>query len=223
MSRAPLTAEVTATALDCPTHPATKPVACLPQFHLLLYCNSYFSSVFFVATFALLLYKKAVLDYAAGVVEGEAALLFLYLPVQGSRYFFGSSAYGFDNAMKRNNYLLVFGLLTLPLLMFHGYWMQNQLGAGAIGASRADRDAFLSYVLRVDEALNAVTIGLLLVELVLGMIEALLVLPASRLDEVSCIIRITVLALNASVLTLTLAVGQEMLPDKTVPTVSGGR
>lgn len=154
MSRAPLTAEVTATALDCPTHPATKPVACLPQFHLLLYCNSYFSSVFFVVTFALLLYKKAVLDYAAGVVEGEAALLFLYLPVQGSRYFFGSSAYGFDNAMKRNNYLLVFGLLTLPLLMFHGYWMQNQLGAGAIGASRAERDAFCSLVNRRRRRVN---------------------------------------------------------------------
>ncbi|CAD7924198.1 unnamed protein product [Amoebophrya sp. A120] len=198
MSASSKNADVIACAADTATSPGTKPVACLAQFHLLLYCNSYFCYFFFFTTLTLLLYKKAVLDYPAGRVEAEVFLLFLYLPVQAARYFFANSAFSFENAMKRNNYLLAFGALTMPMLMFHGYWMQNQ-----------------SYVLRLDEALNGVTIGVLLVELFLGMLEALLVLPTARLDEVSCIIRVAVvIALNVSVLTITLAVGEKMLPQK---------
>ncbi|CAD7934722.1 unnamed protein product [Amoebophrya sp. A25] len=154
---------------------ATKPVAALLQFQLLLYCNGYFAYMFLILTFVLLMYKKSVFDYASGRVEREALLLFLYIPTRASRSFFGENAYRFDNPMKRNLFFVFFGFLTLPLVMFHGYWMQNQ-----------------SYVLRFDEALNAMAIGLLLLEVLFGTVEAMLMLPNSRIDELSCIIRIAV-------------------------------
>jgi len=75
-----------------------------------------------------LFYKGSVVElpFAPGTFEVELVIL-LALPVtQQIRYFFGHSAHTFENSREKNHFYSIFGLLTLPIWMIYGYFLQLQ-------------------------------------------------------------------------------------------------
>ena len=88
----------------------------------------------------------------------------------------------------------------MPVTWAHGYLGFSQI-----------------YVGRIERGLNAVALSLHVVELILGGIQALLFLPPASAAQASCVLRVVIIAaLNVVALTLTLAVGGELLPTKEV-------
>ena len=65
----------------------------------------------------------------------------------------------------------IFGLLGIPVFWFHGYFMSNQV-----------------YVLKLEAMMNTCAIGLHVVELIIAGVQAMLMLPQSKIDQVKKIL-----------------------------------
>ncbi|XP_072448203.1 transmembrane protein 216-like isoform X1 [Chiloscyllium punctatum] len=122
------------------------PVLSLTPLEVLLFLNTWYYAVYFVAEILLFIYKSQLLPYTSANLTLDLVMLFLYLGVEIMRIFFGSKG----NLCQRKVPLTISLVLLGPSTIMAVYYMLLQ-----------------TYVLRLEVIINAILLVFYVFELVL--------------------------------------------------------
>ncbi|XP_059507978.1 transmembrane protein 216-like isoform X4 [Stegostoma tigrinum] len=122
------------------------PVLSLTPLEVLLFLNTWYYAVYFVAEILLFIYKSQLLPYTSANLTLDLVMLFLYLGVEIMRIFFGSKG----NLCQRKVPLTISLLLVGPSTIMAVYYMLLQ-----------------TYVLKLEVTINAILLVFYVFELVL--------------------------------------------------------
>ncbi|XP_060694442.1 transmembrane protein 216-like [Hemiscyllium ocellatum] len=122
------------------------PVLSLTPLEVLLFLNTWYYAVYFVAEILLFIYKSQLLPYTSANLTLDLVMLFLYLGVEIMRIFFGSKG----NLCQRKVPLTISLVLLGPSTIMAVYYMLLQ-----------------TYVLRLEVTINAILLVFYVFELVL--------------------------------------------------------
>ncbi|XP_048401167.1 transmembrane protein 216-like isoform X3 [Stegostoma tigrinum] len=118
----------------------------LTPLEVLLFLNTWYYAVYFVAEILLFIYKSQLLPYTSANLTLDLVMLFLYLGVEIMRIFFGSKG----NLCQRKVPLTISLLLVGPSTIMAVYYMLLQ-----------------TYVLKLEVTINAILLVFYVFELVL--------------------------------------------------------
>ncbi|XP_007885617.1 transmembrane protein 216 [Callorhinchus milii] len=125
------------------------PVLSLMPLEVLLFLNSWYYAVYFVAEILLFIYKSLLLPYVSPNLTLDLVMLFLFLGIEVIRIFFGSKG----NLCQRKLPLSISLGLLAPSALMAVYYMLLQ-----------------TYVLRVELIINAILLVFYVLELILVLV-----------------------------------------------------
>lgn len=126
------------------------PVRSSLPYQTIMYCNSYYFALFWVAEIFIFIFKGEILPYPTGILAAEVVLLFIMAALEFIRMFMGMKG----NLTERVVSVVVSLLLTLPSIFGCLYLIIWQ-----------------TYVLRLEVIINSVQLAFIALEVLFGIIS----------------------------------------------------